>query len=154
MKKLIAMLLALAMVLSLAACGGSGNAEGTEAPAANNNDTPAESGEVQQIALKVWVPEEEIEITQAMCAAFDEAHPEYEITFDIAVVGIDESESLLSNDPELAADVMQLPSGGISQLNEAGLLLPITANVDAVKALYGEGALAAVPVTTSSSRWI
>ena len=145
MKKLIALLLALVMVLGLAACGGSGNTDETKAPAANNNDTPvAESGEVQQITLKVWVPEEEIEITQAMCAAFDEAHPEYEITFDIAVVGIDESESLLSNDPELAADVMQLPSGGISQLNEAGLLLPITANIDAVKALYGEGALAAV----------
>ena len=147
MKKLIAMLLALAMVLSLAACGGSGNTAETKAPEANNPETPAtESGEpqVEQIALKVWVPEEEIEITQAMCAAFDEAHPEWEITFDIAVVGIDEAESMLTNDPELAADVMQLPSGGLSQLNDAGLLLPITANMDAVKALYGEGALSSV----------
>lgn len=144
MKKLIAMLLALAMVLSLAACGGSGEPAATEG---NNPETPAtESGEaqVEQISLKVWVPEEEIEITQAMCEAFDEAHPEWEITFDISVVGIDEAESMLTNDPELAADVMQLPSGGLSQLNEAGLLLPITANIDAVKALYGEGALNAV----------
>ena len=39
---------------------------------------------------------------------------------------------------------MQLPSGGISQLNNAGLLLPITANLDAVTPLYGEGALEAV----------
>lgn len=143
MKKLIAMLLALVMVLGLVACG-SGDTNPT-GPAANNpTDGNTGDGDVQQIALKVWVPEEEIELTQTLCAAFDEAHPEYEITFDISVVGIDESENLLSNDPELAADVMQLPSGGISQLNEAGLLLPITADVDNIKTLYGEGALAAV----------
>lgn len=145
MKKLIALLLALVMVLSLTACGGSSEPAETNAPAANN-EAAAPAGEVQveQVALKVWVPEEEIEICQAMCAAFDEAHPEYECTFDISVVGIDESENLLTNDPELAADVMELPSGGLSQLNEAGLLLPITVDAENIKSLYGEGALAAV----------
>ena len=135
MKKVIAMLLAAIMMVSLFA--GCGNSASNTETKANTSNTPAQApaaGEtqgVEQITLKVWVPEAEMEITQQLCAAFDEAHPEYEITFDISVVGIDESESLLSNDPELAADVMQLPSGGISQLNNAGLLLPITANLDA-----------------------
>lgn len=146
MKKVIAMLLAVVMMMSLfAGCGNS--ASNTET---NTSNTPAQApaaGEtqgVEQITLKVWVPEEEIDICKQMCAAFDEAHPEYEITFDISVVGIDESENLLSNDPELAADVMQLPSGAISQLNDAGLLLPITVDADNIKTLYGEGALEAV----------
>lgn len=148
MKKVIAMLLAAIMMVSLfAGCGNSASNTETKAPTSNEPaqaPAAAETQGVEQITLKVWVPEEEIDICKQMCDAFDEAHPEYEIEFDISVVGIDESESLLSNDPELAADVMQLPSGGISQLNEAGLLLPITANLDAVTPLYGEGALAAV----------
>ena len=40
MKKIIALLLAMVMVLGLAACGGS-KAPETTAPAANNNETPA-----------------------------------------------------------------------------------------------------------------
>lgn len=148
MKKLIALLLALVMVLGLTACGGSSEPAETNAPAANNEGAApaAESGEVQveKVTLKVWCPEEELELVKEQCAAFDEAYPEYECEFEVVVVGIDESEGLLLNDPELAADVMQLPSGGISGMNDAGLLLPITANLEAVKSLYGEGALASV----------
>lgn len=108
---------------------------------ANTGDSGNASGEVEQVNLKVWVPEEEMEITQEMCAAFNEAYPEYDCTFDIAVVGVDESVSNLQTDPELAADVFLLPSGSISQLKDAGLIYPITTNSDVVQSLYGQGAI-------------
>ncbi len=146
MKKVMALLLAAVMVLSLfAGCGAGSDTESTTANGgAAANEGGSEEVQVEQVSLKVWAPEEENEIVKEMCEAFDEAHPEYECTFEIVVVGIDESEDMITNDPELAADVFQMPSGGISQLNEAGLLYPITANIDEVKSLYGEGAIEAV----------
>ena len=154
MKKALALLLSLVMAMSLlTACGGGNNSNNSNSNSNSNSSNSSSSGNntstpdasnPEDVSLKVWCPEEEHEIVQQMCAAFDAAHPEYNCTFEVVVVGIDESESQLTNDPELAADVMQLPSGGLSQLNDAGLLLPITANVDEVKTLYGEGALEAV----------
>lgn len=116
-----------------------GESADTDSNAGSGNSESA-GGEVEKVSLKVWVPEEEMEITQEMCEAFNQAHPEYDCTFDIAVVGIDESANNLTTDPELAADVFQIPSGSISQLKDAGLIYPITANIDDVKSLYGEGA--------------
>lgn len=142
LRKLGALLLTAVMTMSmLAGCGGND----TNTGANNNGTTPANGGDVtvEQVNLKVWVPEEEIEIATAMCKAFDEAHPEYECTFDIAVVGIDEASANLETDPDLAADVFQIPSGSISQLKEAGLLYPITADIETVNSLYGAGALEA-----------
>lgn len=159
MRKVTALCLATAMTVSmLGGCGS--DASSTESTGAKTSDTAATKtetkaetttdatvaetpAEVEQVSLKVWIPEEEMEITQAMCEAFDEAHPEYECTFDIAVVGIDESVGQLETDPDLAADVFQMPSGSISQLKDAGLIYPITADIDNVKSLYGEGALEA-----------
>ncbi len=145
MKRIFALLLAAIMLMGVFA-GCSNDAPETTAPAANGGEnTPANDGEVQveQVNLKVWVPEEEMEIAQAMCAAFDEYYEQFECTFDISVTGIDLSANGLETDPELAADVFQLPSGSIAQLTNAGLLYPITANSDEVKALYGEGAIEA-----------
>lgn len=144
-KKSLSLLLCLLMVTALlAGCGGSGEKKDSDSSKSGNSAQSAGDGEVQDVALKVWVPEEEMEITQKMLDAFDKAHPEYNCTFDLAVIGIDEASSALENDPELAADVFQLPSGSISQLNDAGLLLPIVANIDEVKSLYSEGAIEAV----------
>lgn len=161
LKKVSALLLTAAMTMTMfTGCGST--EETTEAAA----DTSASAGTeasseatVEDVTLKVWVPEEEVEITQTMCEAFDEAHPEYECEFEIAVVGVDETTSALETDPDLAADVFQMPSGAISQLTDAGLIYPITADIDNVKSLYGEGAIAActkddltygIPVTPNS----
>ena len=144
MKKIIAMLLALVMALSLVACGGGNDAPATTAPAANNNnDTPATEGAtVEDVSLKVWAPGDEMEITRQMVDAFAAAHPEYNLNVEILDLGIDQCDKVLRNDPDAGADVFQLPSGGIPAMIEEGLILPITVDVDAVKALYGEGALA------------
>lgn len=154
MKKVIA--LAMASVLTMAAMTGCGSdtktntdakattettkTEATDNTADTGADTDAE-GTVEQVSLKVWAPEEDMEITQQMCDSFQAAHPEYDITWDLAVVGVDESAANLTTDPDSAADVFLIPSGSVPELVEAGLLYPITANIEEVKSLYSEGAL-------------
>lgn len=128
------MMLVLAMIFSLVACG-------TTQTEATLGETTSETESVQAVSLKVWAPSDELDITKERCEAFAEVHPEYDLTFEIVDVGIFESEGMLQNDPDLAADVFQLASGSISVLVESGLLLPISANLEEIKALYGEGAL-------------
>ena len=149
MKKLASIVLALVMVLSLAACGGGNDNQNNSSSSNNSNSSSGQGntssdGSTEAMSLKVWVPEEEMELTQKLCADFNAAHPEWDITFDISVTGIDESVNSLETDPDLAADVMQIPSGSVAQVTSEGLLLPITYDVDNVKSLYGEGAISAV----------
>lgn len=159
MKRYLALILAIVLMMALAACGGGGESAATNPPANGGNSSSGEGGGAgssgttptadpnaapQDISLKVWVPEEEMALTQDLCAQFDEAHPEWNITFDIAVIGIDESVNNLETDPELAADVMQIPSGSVAQCVNEGLLLPITYDIDNVKAQFGDGAVASV----------
>ncbi len=159
-KKVLALTMAAAMTLSMVGCGSKDDGESSKGETNKGTvESASESAEAQDITLKVWAPEEELEITKQMCENFDEAHPEYNCTFDVVVVGVDEALTQLKNDPELAADVFMMPSAGLSEVREAGLLYPITADIEAVKSLYGEGAIEActregemygVPVTPNS----
>ena len=74
MKKLLAILLAAIMLLSLAACGnnndnpsGSENNPGTS-QSGENNDAPVEAGELLTIKLGVSIPKPDIEYTVALDA--------------------------------------------------------------------------------------
>lgn len=148
MKKLVALAMAAVMSMAVIGCGSekpadaSTPADSVEVSTENKTEAPAEdAGTVEAISLKVWCPEEEMEITQAMADAFAAAHPEYDITWDFAVVGVDESTANLTTDADSAADVFQMPSGAVAELTESGLLLPIAYDIENVKALYGEGAV-------------
>ena len=76
MKKLLCMLLALAMVLSLAACGGSGSSEttattaATEAPASAGTETAAPAG---PSSISVCLSSEPDTIDPALNSAVDGA---------------------------------------------------------------------------------
>lgn len=113
-----------------------------DASTGDNTNTTA-TGEVEKVNLKVWCPEEEMEMTQQLAETFQAAHPEYEITWDIAVVGIDESAANLTTDADSAADVFHIPSGSIAELTEAGYLLPIAYDLENIKSMYGQGAIEA-----------
>lgn len=150
MKKVLALVMATVLSMgALTACGGDGSADAdakVESSAATKDDAAdssaaEEPAEVEAVSLKIWCPEEEMEITQQMADSFQAAHPEYDITWDFAVVGVDESTANLTTDADSAADVFQMPSGAVAELTEAGLLLPIAYDIENVKALYGEGAL-------------
>ena len=152
MKKVLALAMATALSASvLTACGNNdsanANANGESSVASNDNvatdDATGEVTTVEDVSLKIWCPEEEMEITQQMADAFQKEHSEYNITWDFAVVGVDESAGNLTTDADSAADVFLIPSGSVAELTEAGLLLPIAYDIENVKSLYGEGAVTA-----------
>ena len=127
MKKIIAMLLALVMVLGLAACGSAPAAEPTTAPAAN--DAPAapaatEAAGPEAITLKVWAPQEDqvdenswlIQVEKK----FEAAHPEYAITWDNGVCPEGDAKTLLTTDPAAGADVYMYANDHLGGLIQAG----------------------------------
>ncbi|SDB19933.1 arabinogalactan oligomer / maltooligosaccharide transport system substrate-binding protein [Pseudobutyrivibrio sp. YE44] len=139
MKKLLVTLFAAAMVTgTMVGCGASDSKESAS--------TSVAEGETQDVTLKIWVPEEEVEITDAMVKKFDEIHEEFNITYEIAVVGIDEAPQALETDADTAADIFYTPSGGVADLASKGLLLPITKDFDEIKSDLPESAINAVTV--------
>lgn len=148
--------IAMAAILSasvLAGCGESGGTGSTASTAstagtaaAGDAGAAAASGDSEAVTLKIWVPEEEVEITDQMVKDFDAAHDEFTITYEIAVVGIDEAPQALETDPDTAADIFYTPSGGVNDLANKGLLLPIAKDFDTLAADLPESALNAVTV--------
>ena len=105
MKKIIALLLAVMMVVGMfAACG-----KKTEA-----------------ITLKVWAPQEDhgddSKWLNQMLKKFEEAHPEYEITWEIGVCGEGDAKTLVGTDPSAAGDVFMFANDQIGELLNAGAL--------------------------------
>ncbi len=124
MKKIIALLLALVMALSLVACGGSETPAETKAPAAA--DAPAADAAPEAITLKVWAPQEDqvddsswlIQVEKA----FEEAHPEYTITWDNGVCAEGDAKTMVTADPAAAADVFMYANDQLGDLVNAGAL--------------------------------
>jgi len=108
MKKIIALLLVLAMALSRAACG-------------NKAEAPAE---VEAITLKVWAPQEDqvdenswlIQIEKQ----FEAAHPEYKITWENGVCPEGDAKTMLAADPSAGADVYMYANDHLGGLIQAG----------------------------------
>lgn len=148
MKKALALILAFVMMLSLAACGGGNDSKAPDSSGTpSNTDTPSTSGdtkEVQDVTLKIWTASEELDLMKKMGESFAAAHPEYNLTFDISEMGIDEANANLKTDADSAADIFQLASGGVPELTQKGLLLPIGYDEAGLRALYPEGAISAV----------
>lgn len=129
MKKILALLLAAIMVLSLAACGPA--TPGTSEPAANN--------EVTDVTLKVWGPaEDQAEGNSWLLSveeAFAAAHPEYNITWVNEVCNEGDAGSMVSTDPAAAADVYMFANDQLGTLVTAGAIARLGgAALDQVKA--------------------
>ena len=170
LKKLLVIVLALSLVtMSFVGCAKKSGettetsenttAEVTEAASAEVTAEPTAAPAAEPVALKVWAPEEEQEILMQMCEAFAENHPEYSITFEYGIMGVDDSINELKKDASVAADVFLYPSGGIAELVEAGLIYPITVNTDTVTAAHSPAAIKSctmdstlygIPVTPNS----
>lgn len=155
MKKLSALLMSGVLAAStLVGCGQSAQDGGaqtqTDSTAATQtaqaDSNAAAPVETQDVSLKIWVPEEAVEDTDAAVKAFDDLHDEFNITYEIAVVGIDEAPQQLNTDPDTAADIFYTPSGGVADLVNKGLLLPITKDFETIASDLPESALNAVTV--------
>ena len=133
MKKFIAMLLALVMVMGLVACGQAPAAQAPaapEAPAAAP-EAPAEApAEAEKITLKVWGPNEDqvaadgqtTSFLEAACAAFNEAHPEWDITFVYEVCAEGDAGTMVTKDPSAAADVYAFANDQLGTLLQANAI--------------------------------
>ncbi|NLU53412.1 MAG: extracellular solute-binding protein [Clostridiaceae bacterium] len=159
LKKALALILVFVMMAAMATGCGKNEPSNNATPEPSNPSTSSEAPAKEDVFLKVWAPEEEQEILVQMCEAFAEAHPEYNITFEYGIMGVDMSIDAMKKDAEVAADVFLYPSGGIAELVEAGLIYPITVDVDTIKNTHGEGAIKSctmngtlygVPVTPNS----
>ncbi len=143
MKKIIAMLLVLAMALSLVACGGS-DAPAAEAPKADAPAAEAPKAEgPEAITLKVWAPQvdqrDENSWLPVMLAKFEEAHPEYAITWDVGVCGEGDAAGIVKNDPSAAADVYFYANDQMGTLIEAGALAKLGGSyLEAVQANFAQ----------------
>ena len=155
LKKLSAVLMTAVLASSaLIGCGSSAPQEAAQTAQADTaTTTTTESAaaeaapvETQDVTLKIWVPEEAVEDTDAAVQEFDSLHDEFNITYEIAVVGIDEAPQQLNTDPDTAADIFYTPSGGVADLVNKGLLLPITKDFETIASDLPESALTAVTV--------
>ena len=133
MKKIFALLLALCMVLSLAACGAK-----TDAPA-----------EVKDITLTVWGPQEdqvdEKGFLQVACAKFAEAHPEWKITWSFGVSSEGDAGKNVTQDPSAAADVYMFANDQLGTLIQANAIAKLGGDVlEQVKSTNSEAIVKSV----------
>ncbi|MBQ7888541.1 MAG: extracellular solute-binding protein [Erysipelotrichaceae bacterium] len=133
MKKLLALLLAAAMVLGLAACG-------------NTNDAPADDNAGEEktvVTLKVWAAQDDQDMTKGMIDEFIAANPDKEWDITLAVVGEPDAKTKYLEDPAAAADVFAFANDQLRDLVAAGALYKVTRNAEDVIARNGEGAVGA-----------
>ncbi|MBQ5977124.1 MAG: extracellular solute-binding protein [Oscillospiraceae bacterium] len=129
MKKALALLLALAMVFALAACGG----------------TAPKASEGGSYDIVVWVPELAVDLTKQQIADFN-ASNEYGINFNATVEPV--SESVAANnmvtDVEAGGDIFFFAQDQFARLVQAGALNKLGAEAAAaVKAANDAGAVKA-----------
>ena len=166
MKKIIALLMACLMIVSLAACGAAD--EGTTTGAAGGNagttagNTPAEP---EKITLKVWGPQAELGENNdgwlpKMCEAFDEAHPEWDIEFSYEVCGEGDAGTKVTQDPTVAGDIYFFANDQLGSLLQANAIARLGGSVEEqvkgdssqgiIDSVSKDGALYGVPFTTNT----
>lgn len=128
LKKLSALAMTTAMcAATIFGCGGTSNS-GKD----NETTTGASAENPIKVEMKVWTPQEDQNAgwTQQMCEKFNEAHPEWDITFTYETCGEDKAGEMVTADPTEAADVYMFSN------DQLGTLL----NADAIAKLGGEAA--------------
>ena len=126
MKKILALVLALAMLLSVAAVA-SADYSGT---------------------VKIWVAEAAVDFTVAQVEAFKAAYPEYAgITVTVEPVGEGDAASNMITDVEAGADIFGFAQDQLARLVAAGAVETVEENNAAVVEMENDaGAVAAVKV--------
>lgn len=130
-KKLVTLLLVSAMAVgTLAGCGNNSdknNAGTTNDKKTEQNDAKGDDGadgEAKDVALKVWAPENQVQTgtIDSMCESFQEAHPEWNITFTVETQGEDTAKDAILNDVTAAADVYFFANDQLPALADAGAI--------------------------------
>lgn len=133
-KKSVAMTLICGMLLgSMAGCGCNENQGGgqnaTTTPGTGQSGSQTE-GEAKKITLTVWSPSEDQAaydgapkgLLAKWCEQFDEAHPEWDITFRYGVCSERDARDVVTKDLDTAADVYMYANDQMATLVGAGAL--------------------------------
>lgn len=103
--------------------------------------------EVRDVTLTVWGPQEDQEpregydngILASMCEAFNEAHPEWNITFEYGVCGEDVAKDEVTKDVDAAGDVYMYANDQLPVLVSAGAIAELGGtNLETIKSTYSE----------------
>lgn len=141
MKKLLALLLAFAMILSLTACGGNSGTAETQAPAANNTNTEAADASNETVALTLWGAEEDQALLAQLVEEFKAAYPDQTFDIQIGVESESTAKDTVLTDIEAAADVFAFANDQLNDLVSAGALLNLSGDVSAVLPAYTDKTL-------------
>jgi len=90
-------------------------------------------GDVKKITLTVWAPQEDQPNSDGwlprMCESFNDAHPEWDITFKYGVCSEGDAGKNVSADPEGSADVFFYANDQLGSLLQAGAVSRLGGNV-------------------------
>ncbi len=126
--KLISLLLAFAMVLSLGACGGKKDPTGSSAAPQGSTAAPAQSTSASsQLAgtydIKVWCPEKAVDLTKKQIDAFNKSNTDgIVINATVEAVGEGDAATSMITDVEAGGDLFFFPQDQTNRLIEAGAL--------------------------------
>ena len=110
-KKVLAAMLVAAMTATMfAGCGSKDNGASNDGTQAANSGSTSESAEPVDVKLTVMGPSEDQDDAQGAwlkteCEAFNEEHPEWNITFDYVTCSESDAKDTVLQDPASAADV-------------------------------------------------
>lgn len=111
----------LVAMTALTACGGSSNSSTAASSTAASSTT-----EVKDITLKVWGPQEDQNDSSgwlpAMCAQFNDAHPEWNITYKFEVCSEGDAGKNVTQDVSAAADVYMFANDQLGTLVQANAI--------------------------------
>ncbi len=183
-KKLVSVILAGTMAMSLAACGGAAETPAaetaettTETPAETATEAPAETAaETTEAAdvdpaaydgqeVKVWVADNVVDFTNEQIEAFKTANPQFAgVTFTVEAVGEGDTAGNMITDVEAGADVYAFAQDQIARLVTAGALEVVEDNnaaavqaendANSVAAATVGGTLYAYPLTSDNGYFL
>ena len=134
--------MAVLLCASLAACGGSGSSSSGGSSSGGSKETQA--AEVVDVSVTVWGPQEDQsddngKWLQTQCDAFNEAHPEWNITFNYGVCSEGDAKTNIGTDPSAGADVYLFANDQIPDLIKTGGIAELGGStVDNIKANNSE----------------
>ena len=148
-KVLSAMLVAAMTATMFAGCGSDkGTTNGTQS--GSTGTTKDTQVETQDVKLTVMGPSEDLDDAQGAwlkteCEAFNEEHPEWNITFDYVTCSESDAKDTVLQDPASAADVFMYANDQIADLVDAGALTKLGGEAaDYVKSSNSEAMAATV----------
>lgn len=123
MKKILALMLALLMLVSvLAACDK--KPEDSNKPG-DDNVTGDPFYDEDNISLLVWAPDNAVALTKQLCDDFIALYPDKTITIDVQAQGESDAAAQLMNDLDKGADVFGFVCNNINKLQQSNALAPV-----------------------------